>query len=238
LAQIVRQKIIEHIKESRLTVNDKLPSENSLSKLLGVSRVTVHEAYLRLKQEGIIYQIQGKGTFLKRNPIELESGLEVFQGVTEIIRHFKYEPSTEYLGTKITYPTKEMQQKLRLKEDEQIITYYRKRYANGEFAVYSISSTALKYFSGKAPKEFPSGSMLQYFEESLGYSMESSFSEIVPVVSNKSMSKKLNIPENTLFILLKQLISDTFGTPLIYSLDYFNSDIFKFTIMRMRRNEK
>ncbi len=238
MSQIVKRKIIEHIKNSNLKVNDKLPSENSLSKLLGVSRITVHEAYIRLKQEGIIYQIQGKGTFLKRNPIELKSGLEVFQGVTEIIRYFNCEPSTEYLGIKIDFPDSEIQKKLRLKEDEQVITYYRKRYANGEFAVYSISSAPLKYFNGETPKKFPGGSMLQYFEEALGYSVESSFSEILPVISSKEMAKKLGISENIIFILLKQLIFDSFGTPLIYSLDYFNSDIFKFTIMRRRSDTK
>lgn len=236
LSQIVKRRINEHIRENKLVANSKLPSENKLAELFGVSRITVHEAYTQLKQDGIIYQIQGKGTFLKRNPMELKSGLEVLQGVTEIIRHFHYEPSTEYLGVKIDYPSEEMQKKLHIEEDEHVVTYYRKRYANNEFAVYSVSSVPLKYFKGKAPKEFPGESMLSYFEKSLGYSFESSLSEITPVMADKEMMKKANISEKILFILLKQLIFDSFGIPIIYSLDYFNSDIFKFTIVRMRND--
>jgi len=234
LSQLVKKQIIDYIKQQQLTTNDKLPSESQLSELLGVSRTTVREAYTQLIQEGIIYRIQGKGTFLKRNPIELQSGIEVFHGVTEIIRRFLHEPGTEYLDVKVEFPDEETQEKLRISEHEQIVTYYRKRYADDAFAVYSISRVPIKYFKGEIPKTFPEESMLCYFEKYLGYTIESAVAEVTPVILDRETAHKLNISEKTLFILLKQLIFDSFGTPLIYSWDYFNSEIFKFTIVRRR----
>jgi GntR family transcriptional regulator, transcriptional repressor for pyruvate dehydrogenase complex len=46
----------------------RVPTENTLSMQLGVSRATVREALTRLKHEGYIYSVQGKGAFVADQP--------------------------------------------------------------------------------------------------------------------------------------------------------------------------
>lgn len=47
--------------------NDKLPSENEISKEFDVSRVTVRHALQTLEAEGVIYRRQGLGSFVQPN---------------------------------------------------------------------------------------------------------------------------------------------------------------------------
>ena len=68
LYEKVTNEIIEAIFRGDLKPGDKLQSEHELSKTFGVSRVTIREALLSLKQHGIIQVRQGArgGAFVKK----------------------------------------------------------------------------------------------------------------------------------------------------------------------------
>lgn len=51
---------------------DKLPSENSLCRQYGVSRITVRQALNLLVQQGLAFSVHGKGTFVKTPDISHE----------------------------------------------------------------------------------------------------------------------------------------------------------------------
>ena len=62
--------VVEHVKteiiEGRLKPGDRLPSEQKLSALLGVSRGTLREAFKNLQLMGLVSVRQGEGTFVTR----------------------------------------------------------------------------------------------------------------------------------------------------------------------------
>jgi len=60
----IRQYIIDNIQQKKWRPNDKIPSENELAEKFGVSRITVKKALDTLVEEGIIYRIQGRGSFV------------------------------------------------------------------------------------------------------------------------------------------------------------------------------
>ena len=61
------EKIKEDVLSAKFSEGSKIPSENSLSNKLSVSRVVIREALKRLRKEKIIVTYQGKGSF-KANP--------------------------------------------------------------------------------------------------------------------------------------------------------------------------
>lgn len=61
----VFDQILKEIITGKLKSGEKLPSENELSKLLGVSRVSIREALKRLAVLGMVETRQGEGTFVK-----------------------------------------------------------------------------------------------------------------------------------------------------------------------------
>ena len=58
------KKILKYIEENKLKRGDRLPAETELAETLQIGRLTLREAMNALKQEGVIYSIQGKGTFV------------------------------------------------------------------------------------------------------------------------------------------------------------------------------
>ena len=54
----------EQIRRGELRAGDRVPSENQLAEAYQVSRQTVRKALAILEQEGAIYALHGKGTFV------------------------------------------------------------------------------------------------------------------------------------------------------------------------------
>jgi DNA-binding LacI/PurR family transcriptional regulator len=53
------------IEAGRLAADDAVPDELSLAKRLGLSRMTVRRAIMTLTEDGLLYRIRGRGTFVK-----------------------------------------------------------------------------------------------------------------------------------------------------------------------------
>ena len=61
---IVYEKLLTNIRENVWKSGEKIPSENDLCTLLGVSRVSVRSAIQRLKALGLLEVKHGKGSFV------------------------------------------------------------------------------------------------------------------------------------------------------------------------------
>jgi len=80
---------------------EKLPSEQSLSKLLGVSRNTVRTALDELLAEGIVVRYHGKGTFVNPVSHKLEARLFPAQSIDQSIIQSGCKPESRYIGDTI-----------------------------------------------------------------------------------------------------------------------------------------
>lgn len=59
----IQQYVREKISSGEWPADQLIPSEAELSRQFGCSRITVTNALRELAKEGLIYRIQGKGTF-------------------------------------------------------------------------------------------------------------------------------------------------------------------------------
>jgi GntR family transcriptional repressor for pyruvate dehydrogenase complex len=68
LSEKLAQTLETSIREGKLGVGEKLPTENALVEKYGVSRTVVREAFSRLKTLCLIETRQGSGAFVKKSP--------------------------------------------------------------------------------------------------------------------------------------------------------------------------
>ena len=61
----VFQQLLSKIQSGEWKPGEKLPSENELTKAMGVSRITVREAIQKLVAINLVETYQGKGSFVK-----------------------------------------------------------------------------------------------------------------------------------------------------------------------------
>jgi GntR family transcriptional regulator of arabinose operon len=65
----LKQEILSWLHSGRLKLNDQMPSENEIAEQFQMSRQTVRQTFGELEQEGWLFRVQGKGTFVS-NPQE------------------------------------------------------------------------------------------------------------------------------------------------------------------------
>ena len=62
----IYEQLRAQIERGELLPEDRLPSEEALAEAHSVSRITVKKALERLKEDGLIHRVQGRGTFVSR----------------------------------------------------------------------------------------------------------------------------------------------------------------------------
>lgn len=91
----------------------QLPSEPDLSKIMGVSRMTLRHALALLREDGLVQNIQGKGNFVqgkKKTAEKVSSNIcnPVFQcgqNITETESEYRLEPPTDFISVLIGHKT-------------------------------------------------------------------------------------------------------------------------------------
>lgn len=117
-----RRNLLEFIDAEYTAGRYKLPSEVMLSEALQVSRISLREVLKELQQEGAIYSLHGKGTFINCNYKSLKVKLTPAVEFEQAINACGYEASVTVISLKLEKPDEKTAKELDLSEDEQVYT--------------------------------------------------------------------------------------------------------------------
>ena len=96
----LKELILEAINENKYTAGDVIPTEKEISSYYQISRTTVRQAIGELVQEGILYRVKSKGTFVAEPKIKQEY-ISKIQSFNDEILHRGMTPSTEVLQFRV-----------------------------------------------------------------------------------------------------------------------------------------
>jgi GntR family transcriptional regulator len=124
IEQSLRTRIAE------LKADDPLPSDAMLCEEFGVSRMTARNAVQRLTQEGLVYRVPGRGTFVAEPPVHRQAGNLL--SFTEEMRRRGRTPSSRLLAREVREPRPAEASRLQLDPGEEVIAVRRLRVADDE----------------------------------------------------------------------------------------------------------
>jgi len=137
-----RYREIEHsIRQrlARLKPGAELPSDAQLCEEFGVSRMTARHAMNSLAQEGLVFRVRGRGTFVGEPPTHRRAN-SLLSFSNEMRRQGRV-PSSRVLGRAVRAPTREEALRLQLKDTEKVVWLRRIRLADGH--PIAVESTRL-----------------------------------------------------------------------------------------------
>ena len=117
------------IADGQWSADAPIPSENELSKEYGLSRMTVRAVITNLVRDGLLYRVQGKGTFIV--PTKISTRSPAYLGIREQLEEQGYSTATKLVEFSRITPTGKIQKILGLKEEEPVIYIRRARYVDG-----------------------------------------------------------------------------------------------------------
>ncbi|MEG0365200.1 MAG: GntR family transcriptional regulator [Coprobacillus sp.] len=215
-------------------INKKIESENSLSKMFDVSRMTVRQAIQSLQQEGLVYTLPKKGTFVseKKQFKELD-GLRSF---SEDVSRLDGQTSSRLI---LCQKEKTKNQQLitlgLTNQDNEVWHIVRIRYLNNIPVAYEDG-----YYHGGLIQNIPSpvlkSSLYDYFENELGYEINYA-SQQIDAMSANEYAKELQVDETTPLLRIEQTTYLKDEQCIEYAYTYYRVDMYSFHQVAYRRRK-
>jgi len=117
--------IKEQINSGNYKVGERIPSEEQLSEMYGISRITTRSGVEKLVEEKILIKRRGKGTYVAM-PTYFES-MSAGGSFTKSCLLMNAVPSTKIISISRQKPTLDISKKLGIEEDQDIICISRLR---------------------------------------------------------------------------------------------------------------
>ncbi len=89
------ESILSKIMDGDIVVGGKLPTEQTLSEELGVSRPILRQALKQLREDGVIVSRQGSGSYVKRRPEGAVLDFAPVGSIADIQRTFEFRAAVE-----------------------------------------------------------------------------------------------------------------------------------------------
>ena len=192
---------------------EKISSENQIMSELGVSRGTVKKAVNMLVEEGLLEQIQGKGTYVTESNISypLGQGLLSFAESLES-QHLTYQ--TKVITLEFRKATKEIESKLGIEVDDEYLYMKRIRYVEGEKVMLIENRLNSKLCPGIEQYNFNEVSLFKAIEKTSGRKIAYSESRYAARVVGEKRAKILEVSADSPVLHLEQLVHLKGGTPI------------------------
>jgi GntR family transcriptional regulator len=115
LGHIIRAKI----EAGEWEIGQKIPAEREMMEIFSISRATVRQGIDNLVKEGILYRVQGKGTFV--SPPKIEHGVLRILDFCDLVDQTGLKSSSQMIAKQEIIPPLNVQNTLRLGKGEKVL---------------------------------------------------------------------------------------------------------------------
>jgi GntR family transcriptional regulator len=207
--------------------DDQLPGELELSKKFDVSRGTVKQAIMDLVHEGILYRIQGKGTFV--SPPKVKRSFGKLPTFTDDIRRFGYQPKNKILSFKVIDAPNYIQRHLQLDPNARVIRI--KRMVLSEDMPFAIVTSYVRHdIYAELKVEHVGDSLYDALAQISNNVPTTAHDTYTPMNAEEKLSALLGIKEGMAIFYSERIAYSDSGTPVEFVESYIRGDRFTLDI--------
>lgn len=236
----VEEELLRYIKQMDLAVNRKLPREEELARMLGVSRITLRSVLDDLAGKGMIFRRHGRGTFVNSSFFEMKASFNPVMHFADMIRNSGYEPRVEMIGHRIVRANRDVAKRLEIEEGGNALECDKIFYADRQICAVTRDYIPLSYLNGvdMAVLDQYVDSVFYFMYKASGKKLEWDKVELNAVYSKDDelldrLLKSAGIQAKA-FLLLKGVNYDEDGTAAVYTWEYVDTEILKYSQIRKR----
>ena len=215
--QQIKDLLLGSIQSGALDDGACLPPERELCERYDVSRVTVRKAIKELEDEGAVYRIQGKGTFLRRPQNKITQVLTRLTSFTEDMLSRGMTAGSRILLTEQVAP------------GAPVILFRRLRLADGEPMAIETSYLNDKLFHPMLDK-YTGGSFYSFMRDELGLVPRRAVQSLEVADIPEWEAKLLGDPGRSVALLMCRQTFDASDRPIEYVVSKYRSDKYRFHI--------
>ena len=217
--------IREKISSGEWAPDTMIPSENELSKMYGISRMTVRNVVTQFVSEGYLYRIQGKGTFVSDSKLELSS----FQygGLREQLEERGQTVETKLLSCDIVPADAYLAKKMQVALNTDLFRIKRVRSINNVNISYHESYVPVKLCPDLNTKKLAEDQLCHILNDDYLLTRSRMVETIESYIADSTKAEYLGIYPGFPLILLQDQIYSADNEIFEYTRVYFRGDKIK-----------
>lgn len=215
----------KQIENEDLKASFPIPSENELSKEYGLSRMTVRSVLTRLVQEGLLYRVPGKGTFVSQPKI---TGKPLYQmGIREQLEQMGYETSTKLIHVDKEMADDKIAKDLHLLPRTEVYVIERLRYVKNEPLSIHTSYIPTSLCPQLEAKDFEKEQLCNILEREYKITTTLFVETLESSSANNEEARLLSVRKGFPLLFLKDIMYMDDHVPYEYSKVLFRGDKLK-----------
>ncbi len=234
LYEQVKERLHSKIQQGEYPPLSQLPSENELSELFNVSRITVRQALHKLSQEGLIFKVHGKGTFVSKP--KAYQNITQLQGFAEAMSHTGHQILNEVLSVKFIEAPIKVASKLKVSIRSQVVEIKRVRLLNNEPVSYELTYLPASLGEQLVEKnvDLRSTDIFSAIERDLDLPLGYADLNIDAIKADDELAQLLAVDVNTPILRVERLTHDAQNRPIDYEYLYFSGESFQYQLRIFR----
>ncbi|MCC0662266.1 GntR family transcriptional regulator [Clostridioides sp. ZZV14-6154] len=226
LSAIIR----EMIETGELKEGDAIIPERELCNIQNVSRMTVNKTIVGLVTEGLLYRVQGKGTFVAKQKKKYQ--FSNVKGFTDVMKEKGVNIRTDILSFEMELPDDLVKRKLEISDNTtNIYKIIRLRYTDGEPFGLEIVYLSEEMCKGLTKGILDNSSLYRVLNEKYGYKIQKAEQVMEPIILSDEESKLLETEEGSLALKLHRNSYNKEGNPIEYTISIFRTDKYQYEIV-------
>lgn len=227
----IKHVLAQRILDGEYAPHERLPSESELMKVFGVSRITVRQALRDLHGDGLVFSVQGKGTFVSK-PKAVQD-VQRLQGFGESLVPQGFEASTRMISLQEARPSQEVAEALGLKQSDSVVEIKRIRYLNREPISVDHSFYPVEIGSKLAGRDLTQD-IFPLLENEFDLLLDHADLRIEATLADEDLSQWLNCDVAAPVLLIRRLVFDQQDNKIAFEFLSHRGDAFQYHLRAER----
>ncbi len=202
--------------------SQRIPSENELNRMYGLSRMTVRGVLTKLVNDGVLVRVPGKGTYVA--PEKISAVSPAYRGIREQLEALGYSTTTRLVSFEREPATSVVRDRLGLARGDEVYMVARVRSVQGEPISLHRSHVPAALAPDLFGHDVVAEQLCVILEKHYGLPMRHVSEHLEAVAVSAAEAKQLGMRRGEPALLLHDVIADGNGRPFEYSSIVFRGD--------------
>src|SRR5260221_361753 len=221
------------VKTAALSEGEVFQSEGEIARALGISKMPVRQAFLKLRSEGLLVIEKGRRPVVGSSRVPWN--FQELRGFSEEMRRRGLVPSARILSLKRITADAEVSQALHLGADEAVFALHRLRYVDDEPVALVTSFLPIALFPDLDQRDLQGVSLYRLFETVYRRKLNWAEEEIGAANATEEQARMLGTSPGRALLFVRETTYDLKRTAIEHSHSYLRADRYKATVVSVRK---
>lgn len=224
IMQVLRDRILD----GTYAALARMPSESELGHLFGASRITVRHALSQLQRDGLIFTLQGKGSFVARPKAYQNVGR--LMGFAESMATHGHEVLNELLSLQSIQADSQIAERLHITNGTPVTEIRRLRLLNREPVSLEVTYVHETLGHRLAQADLVTRDIFAIIENDYATPLGHADLAIDATVADEELAQALRIEDGAPVMRIERLTHDAAGQPIDFEYLFFRADRFQYRL--------